>query len=320
MPDNPQNPQRFRLKAAFQYCLKNFFYLALPLIVFIIYYFLYIRFQSSDYFYRFFQEGFLPHNIKEYPKFIKEVWLGVYQSYTPFLTTNAVRFYALACIFGLFALYKQRRDIFYICVFSLFIDIALSWFRIYPFGRNEFIGGRLSLFMSVIFYISICYFLYALHLSKKFYIRIIANLLLATITIAAFVAYKKPIIKHQFFTYQQMHVHITNIANNASARDVVFLSELTKPAFFYYSYLENIKIPHKIINDDLKLLESELIQIFDSGANIWILASHYSFELKEEIMIIARRVFENKADLTISTKDGAMFIKIAHKKYDSAPT
>ncbi|WP_143000218.1 MULTISPECIES: hypothetical protein [unclassified Helicobacter] len=234
----------------------------------------------------------------------------------PFSSINAIRFYVLAFILGLFALCKQRKDILYICILSFVIYLSLSFFAIYPFGSQGVIGGRLSLFMSVIFYISICYFLCALHLSKKFYIRIIANLLLATITIAAFVAYKKPIIKHQFFMYQQTHRHITNIANSATPNDAIFVAPTTRAGFLYYSYIDNVVLPHEVVdlNMDIKLLQNKMQQAFGGGKNVWFITINHTPEWQKDFIEMVGSSFSNIADFEIDTRDGVIFARIAHKK------
>nr|QGT50226.1 hypothetical protein Helico6505_0580 [uncultured Helicobacter sp.] len=266
---------------------QNFFSLLLPCVVFLIYYVLYIRFQAVSGFYDYWDKYFLPHHLSEYPAFFKDTLLSLYSGFAPFGENkgnkNIILVYMGFSLLGLFAMYKQKAHLCVVVISALVIYIALSWFRIYPFGHGGVIGSRLSLWMSVIFYLCCAYGVYALY-KQKIWLKSLAVILLLTCLFQAIYHESRHIRKNQHHI-QQTHAFVDSIANNIQEGDCVWVYRKAAPAFNYYSFIDHLSIPYEVIDNDLSSFT------FDAKncTSHYVFATHYPIEWYEEL----RAIIEN---------------------------
>ena len=257
----------------------------------ILYYMLYIRYQKVDGFYTYWQSFFLPYSFSAYPAFIKDTLLGVLEGFTPFIKPQAVPVYMLMGTFGLAIAYKQARFIFTLCVCALLVWVALSLCRIYPFGHNGVIGGRLSLYMTPIFNLLCCYFVVFIYNRYKW----AGVVLVAGILVATLLRYGK--IYPNWHYIQQTHALTTTLQAQANNDDLVLIYHASKPAFMYYSFLDGYGIadtqsprskqaPYTGVrfttfDKDLIQLEQALRQAESKRA--FLLISHYEEEWLQDL-------------------------------------
>lgn len=240
-------------------------------IFFVLYYVFYLKFQRVDGFYTYWEKYFLPHSLSEYPRFIKEILLSILSSFTP-LTEKYVWLYVVMWLFGMYIIFKQKRDIFVICASAIVLYILLFLLRIYPFGHHEVIGSRLSLYMSPIFYLPCCYAL--IFLAK----RGIA-LRFLTYIIVAFLCYKSILFyKHTYSSghyIQQTHALITQANKNYTNDDIILIyNDTTDAAYKYYSFLDSNANPYTLFTDDLNKLETIIKST--EAKKVYLLGSFYS--------------------------------------------
>ena len=271
----------FILKAWVKNNSTHIFYSALLALLFIAYYFAYVRYQAVDGFYNYWKQWFIPLNPLELPNFFVKI-LPVYSGFTPFDSGNIIPLYMLVSCVGLYALWKNKRDMFVVCAGILVIYIGLSVCQIYPFGHYlGIMGGRLSLFVSVFFYImcaSGVNYLYD-RFSAKWWRQ---SLIVCILGLALFGAYKnaqKFLPKHRHI--HQTHDFITQIAKEyhesrlSDSAKCVFVYSGANLAFLYYSHIDNLTIPHKIFDKEFNEQDSNVKFGDVSCQKIWILASHY---------------------------------------------
>ena len=247
-------------------------------VLFIIYYFAYIRYQAVSGFYEFWREYFIPLNPLEIPSFFVKM-LPLYKDFTPFdkdrVVTFVIPLYMLVSCIGLLWLWQNKRDIFVVCVGILAICVGLSLMKIYPFAH------RLSLFVSVFFYImcaSGANYLYD-RFSVKWWRQ---SLIVCILGLGIFGVYKnaqKFLPEHR--NIQQTHDSITQIAKEYQQSELtdsakcVFVFDKAKHHFLYYSHIDNLTIPHKIFDKEFNEQDSNVKFGDSSCQKIWILASHY---------------------------------------------
>lgn len=270
-------------------------------LLFIIYYFAYIRYQAVDGFYNYWKQYFIPLNPLELPNFFVKI-LPVYSGFTPFDCGNIIPLYMLVSCVGLYALWKNKRDMFVVCVGILVIYVGLSVCQIYPFGHGGIIGGRLSLFMSVFFYImcaSGVNYLYD-RFSAKWWREL---LIVCILGLALFSAYKNAqnfLLEHR--QIHQTHDFITQIAKEYQQSELtdstkcVFVYDKARYAFSYYSYIDNLTIPHKIFDKEFNEQDSNVKFGSFPCQKIWILASHY-WDNWEKLLIAHAESLSKNAEI-----------------------
>lgn len=248
-------------------------------VLFIVYYFAYIRYQSVSGFYDYWKEYFIPLNPLELPNFFVKT-LPVYSGFTPFDSGNIIPLYMLVSCVGFYALWKNKRDMFVVCAGILVIYIGLSVCQIYPFGHGGIIGGRLSLFISVFFYImcaSGVNYLYD-RFSAKWWRQ---SLIVYILGLGIFGVYKnaqKFLPEHRHI--QQTHDFITQIAKEYQQSNLpdsvkcVFVYSSANPAFLYYSHIDSTNTPHKTFDQKFNVENTKFSNL--PCQKVWILASHYA--------------------------------------------
>ncbi|TLD95881.1 hypothetical protein LS64_000505 [Helicobacter saguini] len=215
-------------KNALNFFKQNALYIAILLAFVIAYYLLYIRYQATQYFYDFWANYFLPHNLSAYPKFIKDNWISVYSGFNAFGNLGST-LYLILNIFGYIFLWKNKRAL---CVGLLAIVatyIALSWFKIYPFGYGGVLGSRLSLYMSVVFFILAAFggvFFY----QRKNTRNICSAFLIFIIFVPTF-----QMSKHAF-KREYTHHNVRELIQNIDSNSKIFVYVPARPVFDYYSY------------------------------------------------------------------------------------
>ncbi|RDU54511.1 glycosyltransferase family 39 protein [Helicobacter sp. MIT 01-3238] len=283
-------------------------------LLFIIYYFGYIRYQAVDGFYNYWKQWLIPLNPLELPNFFVKI-LPVYSGFTPFDCGNIIPLYMLVSCVGLYALWQNKRDMFVVCAGILVIYVGLSVCQIYPFGHGGIIGGRLSLFMSVFFYImcaSGVNYLYD-RFSAKWWREL---LIVCILGLAIFGAYKnaqKFLPEHRHI--QQTHDFITQIAKEyqqsklSDSAKCVFVYSSARYAFFYYSYIDNLTIPHKIFDEKFNVKDTKFYDF--PCQKIWILASHY-WDNWEKLLIAHAKSLSKNAEIKESQSNfgSSMLIRI----------
>lgn len=256
-------------------------------LLFIIYYFAYIRYQAVDGFYNYWKQWLIPLNPLELPNFFVKI-LPVYSGFTPFDSGNIIPLYMLVSCIGLLWLWQNKRDMFVICAGILVIYVGLSVCQIYPFGHGGIIGGRLSLFMSVFFYIMCASGMNYLYdrFSAKWWREL---LIVCILGLAFFGAYKNAqnfLLEHR--QIQQTHDFITQIAKEyqqsklSDSAKCVFVYRFANHAFSYYSYIDNLAIPHKVFDEKFNVKDTKFYDF--PCQKLWILASHY-FDNWEKLLI-----------------------------------
>lgn len=228
--------------------VKNNRHLIFPAMIlmalFLLYYVLYVRFQAVENFYDYWSAWLIPLDITKLPSFFVKI-LPVWSGFTPFDKDFIIPIYMLISAVGLYALHSKNRPLFRICLAMLTIYIALSLAQIYPFGHNGIIGGRLSLYMSVFFYVPCAFgaeYLYA-RFSGKWW-KIACNL--AVILLIALSLYRNAqIMLKSRHHIQQTHDFITQIAQRATPSDCVFIYDVTKHAFLYHLYTSKQSVPYE---------------------------------------------------------------------------
>lgn len=284
-------------------------------LLFIIYYFAYVRYQAVDGFYNYWKQYFIPLNPLELPSFFVKI-LPMYSGFTPFDCGNIIPLYMLVSCVGLYALWQNNRDIFVVCVGILVIYVGLSVCQIYPFGHGGIIGGRLSLFMSVFFYImcaSGANYLYD-RFSAKWWRE---SLIVCILGLALFSAYKnaqKFLPEHRHI--QQTHDFITQIAKEYQQSELtdsakcVFVYSATNHAFLYYSHIDNLTIPHRIFDKEFNEQDSNVKFGSFHCQKIWILASHY-WDNWEKLLIAHTESLSKNAEIKeIKSFGNSMLIRI----------
>lgn len=218
--------------------------IAILLIIFLLYYVLYVRFQAVSDFYKDWEYWMIPHNLARFPRFFMEI-LPVWSGFTPFDKDFIIPIYMLISAVGLYALHSKNRPLFRICLAMLVIYVALSATHFYPFGNGGIVGGRLSLYMSVFFYVPCAFgaeYLYA-RFSGKWW-KIACNL--AVILLIALSLYRNAqIMLKSRHHIQQTHDFITQIAQRATPSDCVFIYDVTKHAFLYHLYTSKQSVPYE---------------------------------------------------------------------------
>lgn len=268
-----------------------FIFSAILVAIFLLYYFIYIRFQAVSNFYDYWKPWFIPLDFTKLPAFFMKI-LSVWSGFTPFDKGFVIPIYMIISTFGLIALYRRWRDIFRICIFTLGIYVGLSVAQIYPFGHEGIIGGRLSLFMSVFFCVMCTFgaeFLY-LRFSNKWWRFCVNFMLILLIALSFYRNAQIPLNSRHHI--QQTYSFITQISREfaesakfaeSSTKKCVFIYEASKHAFLYYSHIDKTNVPFVSFGADLANLKK---QIKDAKcANAWVLASHYpsgDFDLQLE--------------------------------------
>lgn len=270
-------------------------------VLFIIYYFAYIRYQAVDGFYNYWKQWLIPLNPLELPNFFVKI-LPVYSGFTPFDSGNIIPLYMLVSCIGLLWLWQNKRDMFVVCAGILVIYIGLSVCQIYPFGHGGIIGGRLSLFMSVFFYImctSGVNYLYD-RFSAKWWRQ---SLIVCILGLGIFGAYKnaqKFLPEHRHI--QQTHDFITQIAKEyhesrlSDSAKCVFVYNKARYAFFYYSHIDNLTIPYKIFDEEFNEQDSNVKFGDFPCQKILILASHY-WDNWEKLLIAHAESLSKNAEI-----------------------
>ncbi|RDU71634.1 hypothetical protein CQA66_05890 [Helicobacter aurati] len=265
---------------------KNLFYLLIIPIVFGIYYYGYIRYQAVSGFYDYWQSFFLPHRLAEYPKFFSEILLGTFVGYTPFGKERVLPVYMFISLLGFIWFYKNRKDMFIVTFVILLTAIVLSLLRIYPFGHNGIIGGRLSLYLSVIFYLLCASGIgYLISLSKNIWWRNCWSFVVICLVIADLCRYVQHLYKHEY-AIQQTHELILKANTEFQSNDCVMIYKSTEPAFKYYSFLDNISLPYKVFD------ENPHFDSYSSCNHIFVLVAHASTEFVsklDSLAVIANR-------------------------------
>lgn len=234
---------------------------------FVLYYMFYLKFQRVEGFYEYWKDYFLPFSIQSLPK-IKEI-LSLFASFTP-LSDKYVWIYFIVWLCGICITFKERQDIFMICLSAMIFYIMLSVFKIYPFGHGGIIGSRLSLYMSPIFYLPVCYFF--LFLTKRaVWLKALAYILLILMCYKTFLNHKHSYPNGNYI--QQTHSLITEANQRYKTGDLILVYSSTNSAYKYYSFIDSATNPYEIFSSDLEELE-EKIKL--SNANtIYLLGSHY---------------------------------------------
>lgn len=258
---------------------------AILVAIFLLYYVFYIRFQAVSNFYDYWKAWFIPLDSAKLPTFFIKI-LPVWSGFTPFDKGFVIPIYMLISVFGLINLYQARRDIFMICIAMLGIYVGLSLAQIYPFGHDGIIGGRLSLFMSVFFYVMCAFgagFLYE-RFSNKLW-RFGINFILILLLILSFYRYAQIPLKSRHHI-QQTHIFITQISHQfaeSSAKKCVFIYEASKHAFLYYSHIDKTNVPFVTFGANLDDFKRQIQSAKCDDS--WVLASHYpsgDFDLQLE--------------------------------------
>lgn len=215
-------------------------------VFFVAYYFLYLKHQSQPGFYTHFASGFLPHTLGEYPAFLKDTLPKIYEGFTPFNDSFVIPFYAMFSLLGLYALYRFRKDLFVFALSSLGIYIALSWLHIYPFGLKGIVGGRLSLYMSSVFFLLSTFGGGVLYgwLKRCGITRLL--LVGGVIALTCFTLYQhiNQYMKNDHYK-AQTHALVRQIAQDSKPDDCVFVFWFANPALSYYTRLDDLTIPKK---------------------------------------------------------------------------
>ena len=281
-------------------------------VFFVAYYFLYLKHQAGEGFYNYWSKFFLPHNPLEYPAYIKDTLLDIYLGFTPFARGFVVPFYIALSFLGLVALYKIRRDLFIVTISALGIYVGLSLLRIYPFGHDGIVGGRLSLYMSSIFFL-LCSLgggaIYTRYKNIRIF-RILSMLCLIVIfTLPAFYRHAKVVIANTHYS-QQTHAFITQIATNLSSQDCAYIYKASEKALSYYAKLDNLAFPYIVFDADLASLRQALTE--NNCQNVWILASH--FPKDPWVSDLETLVYEIDQNAIIYTNTGSMLIRLSHRQ------
>ena len=309
-------PLSFHLKVWIKNNTSYILFSAILAILFVLYYFIYVRYQAVVGFYAYWKPYLIPLNPLELPSFFMRI-LPVYNGFTPFDNSGASLIFMLVSCIGLYALWKDRRDLFIVCIGMLAIYVGLSVCQIYPFGHGGIIGGRLSLFMSVFFYIMCASG--ATYLYDKISLKWCKDLcVVCLLALALFGAYKnaqKFLPEHRHI--EQTHAFISQIAEEytesklAESNKCVFVFESAQPMFLYYSHIDNLNIPHKVFDGKFNL------ENFDNKfgelkcQKSWILASHYpSGEWVDSLIAYTKSLNENAKIKTAKTGWGTILIRI----------
>ncbi|WP_288547108.1 hypothetical protein [uncultured Helicobacter sp.] len=277
---------------------QNTLYIIAVFTAFALYYVLYIRFQAVQNFYEYWEKYFLPHTLGAYKDFIWTLF-GIYEGFTPFARGKVIPFYMFAGLIGFVALYKTRRDMFVIIASACVFYVLLSFLRIYPFGHEGVIGGRLSLFMAPLFYMLASYgIIYLLPppqrditdsaplckiLSQT--LKITLYLSIAIIASITFYRYIKIPLHHTHHN-QQTHQFIFDLTRVDSALDskhCIYVYKASEPALKYYLFLDSVDLRYKIFERDTQNLTKDILQNSQNCSYITILASHISADLTQEI-------------------------------------
>lgn len=237
-------------------------------IFFVLYYVFYLKFQRVDGFYTYWEKHFLPLSLNAYPEFIEEI-LSILSSFTP-LKAKYVWLYIIIWLIGICIAFKERKDIFIICVTAISLYILLSLFRIYPFGHGGVIGSRLSLYMSPIFYLPCCH-MFICCIKRGMTLRIVMSIIIVSLCYKTFLNYKHTYPNGLFI--EQTHALITQANEHYELGDLILVYNGMNPAYKYYSLIDSISNPYKNFSDDLKEVEN-IIQA-SNAKNIYILGSHY---------------------------------------------
>lgn len=283
-------------------------------VLFIIYYFAYVRYQAVAGFYELWREHFIPLNPLELPNFIAHI-LPMYKDFTPFdkyrVATFVIPLYMLVSCIGLLWLWQNNRNMFVICASILMICIGLSLCKIYPCSH------RLSLFMSVFFYImcaSGVSYLYD-RFSAKWWRQ---SLIVCILGLGLFGAYKnaqKFLPEHRHI--EQTHDFITQIAKEyqqsklTDSAKCVFVFDTARYTFSYYSYMDNLTIPYKIFDKEFNEQDSN-VKFGDLHCQkVWILANHYPIDNWENLLIShAKSISQNMKVEKAKTGWRSMLIRV----------
>lgn len=297
--------------------LKTFIYVNFPyfltlLIFFGFYYIFYIRYQAVGGFYEYWARFFLPHNLLEYPTYIKNTLLDIYLGFTPFARGFVIPLYMFLSCVGLYALYKIRQDLFVTILSMLGIYVGLSLMRVYPFGHDGIIGGRLSLYMSSMFFL-ICAlgggYIYARIKHIRIY-RILSTLCLIIIFLLPMLYRHIRVMSANTHHIQQTHTFIKQIATQLNPKACVLVYKASERAFGYYTQLDNLTIPHVVFDSDLISFQ-QLLQNTSNCETVWILASHFPKEPWENQLKDLALNIDEKA--TIYTDTGSILIVLSRK-------
>ena len=266
---------------------------------FLLYYILYIRYQAVQGFYTYWDKFFLPHSLSAYPQYFKEVWIRIYEGFTPFNKGSIIPFYMIIGIFGLYGMYQYNKSLCVVSIISYILYLALSLCKIYPFGHVGIIGGRLSLFMSPIFYLSCTYGMIVLYaILQKVRLGMFVKFVGIMLCIITLHAHKSI---NSF--YQQSHKAIQEIANNMQDSDILFIYTATKPAFQYYTFRENFSKDFIILQKDLKELES----LSHSNTTSWILITHF-LEKDRDKKVLAK--IKKNQNITLYKDSDMILVKV----------
>ncbi|MWV66584.1 hypothetical protein DCO58_02530 [Helicobacter saguini] len=285
---------------------QNALYIAILGIFVVAYYLLYIRYQAGEHFYNYWAKYFLPRNLSEYPEFIRTNLIGVYEGFSIF-GVSGVKYFAFFLPLGLAFLYVKKRDLFIAFSMILCVYIALSLLRIYPFGHWGLIGGRLSLYMSVVFFILITYG--ALCFYQFRILRFLCNFSL--LILMCFTAQKitKYVINKEYY-FQQTHELIKLIDKDSK----IYVYNPSTAAMSYYFYVDKTSFNYETfgvkIDDiprDLESLKGKIMNLKrkDSKTKITFFASHYWNEQDKQLINLAKEFDKNP---TIIQTKGAILI------------
>ncbi|WP_394954579.1 hypothetical protein [uncultured Helicobacter sp.] len=245
-------------------------------VLFAMYYFLYLKHQSQSGFYKHFASGFLPHTLGEYPAFFKETLPAIYAGFSPFNDSFVIPFYAIISLLGFYALYRLHKNLFVFALSSLGIYIALSWLHIYPFGLKGIIGGRLSLYMSSVFFLLCAFGGGVLYNWLKRYSITRVLLMSGVMALTCFTLYQhiNQYMKNDHYK-AQTHALVRQIAQDSKPDDCVFVFWFANPALSYYTRLDNLTIPKKqseFRHDLATLLEKTKKMVCQRN---WVFAASY---------------------------------------------
>lgn len=250
--------------------------------LFLLYYVLYVRFQAVSNFYDYWSEWLIPLDLASIPSFLLKI-LPVWSGFTPFDKGYVIPIYMIISLFGLWSLWHKNRNIFVILMGAFGIYVLLSLAQLYPFGHNGIIGGRLSLFMSIFFYVPCAFgaeFLYDTF-SKKWW-RVFIMICLLLLIMLSFYRNVAVIVKSRHHI-QQTHSFITQISKeSAESSGCIFVYEATKHAFLYYSYIDKLNLPFYVFGRDLDEFKNHLESLHCDKT--WILASHYPQGFADDLM------------------------------------
>ncbi|WP_395148777.1 hypothetical protein [uncultured Helicobacter sp.] len=117
--------------------------------------------------------------------------------------------------------------------------------RVYPFGHDGIIGGRLSLYMSSMFFL-ICAlgggYIYARIKHIRIY-RILSTLCLIIIFLLPMLYRHIRAMSANTHHIQQTHTFIKQIATQLNPKACVLVYKASERAFGYYTQLDNLTIP-----------------------------------------------------------------------------